>query len=89
MALKASPEVVDQQKKDLTTSYQVMVSLGAWKHLEENILKRVEQQALKDEDLIPTAELEHASVIIAECRGRRRAIEKIRSDVLYIVNGWK
>lgn len=74
-------------KKDLADAYQVMMGLSAWKHFETNVLRRIEEQATKDEDNVPLDELSTAR--IAECRGRRKAIEKILSDVDYIINGLK
>lgn len=73
-------------RKDLAEAYQVMLGLAAWKHFETNILNRIEDQATKDEDNVPLDELSTAK--IAECRGRRKAIDKIKSDLDYIVNGY-
>lgn len=75
--------VVDQSKKDLAHAYEVMMGLAAWKHFETNILNRIEQQAMKDEDAVFLDELTPAK--IAECRGRRKAIDKIKSDIQFIV----
>lgn len=79
--------IVDQGKKDLAQAYQVMMGLAAWKHFEVNVLNRIESQAMKDEDNIPLDELSTAR--IAECRGRRKAIDKIKNDLQYIVEGLK
>lgn len=75
----------DQGRKDLAESYRVMMGLTAWRHFEVNILARIEDMATRDEDNTPIEDLSAAR--IAECRGRRKAIEKIRSDVDYIING--
>ena len=77
--------MVDQGKKDLAEAYQVMMGLAAWKHFEVNILNRIDDQATRDEDMIPLDDL--SMVRIAELRGKRRAIDKIKTDIEYIVNG--
>lgn len=74
----------DQAKKDLADAYRLMMESAAWKHFDANILGIVEQQALRDEDSTALGDLTVAS--ISECRGRRNAIRKIKSDVAYIVN---
>lgn len=64
-----------------------MTDLAAWKHFEINVLNHIEEQAYKDEDAVP---MEDLSVLkIAEYRGRRKAIEKIRNDVEFIIYGPK
>jgi len=78
---------VDQVKKELAEQYRVMMGLAAWKHFETNILNRIEEQAVKDEDMVPLDDLSVSK--IAECRGRRKAIDKIKNDLDYIVNGLK
>lgn len=78
--------MVDQSRKELADQFKVMMGLAAWKHV-ELILNRIEEQATKDEDNCPLDELTPAK--IAECRGRRKAIDKIHSDIEYIVNGLK
>lgn len=77
--------MIDQARKDLADSYRLMMDLAAWKHFETNILNRIEEQAIKDEDSVSLDDLTLAK--IAECRGRRAAIDKITSDLDYIVNG--
>jgi hypothetical protein len=78
---------LDKAKKDLAEAYETMMGLAAWKHFEANILNRIEDQASKDEDNVPLDELSVAK--IAECRGRRKAIDKIHTDLDYIVHGLK
>lgn len=78
---------MDKARNDLAESYRVMLSLGAWKHFEQNTLSRIEQQATKSEDEIPISDLHNATAYIAEARGKRKTIEKIRSDIDYIVSG--
>jgi hypothetical protein len=80
-------EESSQIKKDLAEQYQVMMNLSAWRHFEANILNRIENQAMSDEDNIPLDEL--SMIRIAELRGRRKAIDKIHTDLDYIVNGLK
>ncbi len=79
--------MTDQAKKDLADSYRVMMEMSAWKHFERNVLNRIEDQATKDEDSVALDDLTTAR--IAECRGRRKAIVKIKTDLDYIVNGIK
>lgn len=82
MADTTDPSV--QAKKDLAESYRTMMGLGAWKHFEKEILSRVEAQAMKDEDSMELKDLTPAA--IGECRGRRNAVRKIKTDLDYILN---
>lgn len=75
----------DKAQKDLALSYQTMMGLAAWKHFKVNILDRIEQMAINDEDSVPLDELTPAR--IAEARGRRKAIDKIYNDIDYILRG--
>lgn len=74
-------------KKELAEAYTVMMGLSAWRHFEVNILNRIEDQATKDEDGVALDELTPAR--IAECRGRRKAIDKIHTDLDFILHGPK
>ena len=78
---------IEKAKKDLAEAYRLMMNLAAWKHFETNVLNRIEEQATKDEDNVPLDELTTAR--IAECRGRRKTIDKIKNDIDYIVNGFR
>lgn len=78
--------MTDQEKKDLALSFRTMMDQAAWKHFEW-ILKRVEDQAVRDEDMMPISSMSLGD--IGECRGRRNAIRKVRSDLDYILNGLK
>jgi len=78
--------MTDQEKKDLAQSFRTMMDQAAWKHM-EFILANVEHNAIKDEDALPITSLNLAE--IGECRGRRNAIRKVKSDLDYILNGLK
>jgi len=79
--------MTDQERKDLADSYRLMMDLAAWKHFERMIMNPIEDKATKDEDSVSLDDLTVAK--IAECRGRRAAIDKIKNDLDYIVNGIK
>lgn len=78
--------MTDQERKDLAHSFRTMMDQAAWRHFEA-ILDNVESGAIRDEDALPIAELNLAE--IGECRGRRNAIRKVRSDLGYILEGLK
>lgn len=77
--------MTDQERKDLADSYRVMMDLTAWKHFDRMILNAIDEKATKDEDSVSLDDLTVAK--IAECRGRRAAIDKIKNDLDYILNG--
>lgn len=79
--------MTDDERKELCAQYQVMMGLAAWRHFEVNTLNRIEEQATKDEDNVPMEDLSIAR--IAECRGRRKAIDIIKNDLEYIIHGLK
>jgi hypothetical protein len=81
--------MTDQAKKDLAQSYHLMMDLAAWKHFQVNILNRIEEQATKDEDAIPIETLDSSIGKLGECRGKRAAIDKIKNDLEYILEGLK
>lgn len=81
--------MIDQARKDLADSYRLMMDLAAWKHFETKILNFIEEQATKDEDSIPIYDLDHCIGKLGECRGKRAAIDKIKSDLDYILEGLK
>lgn len=79
--------MTDQEKKDLAQSYQTMMDQGAWKHFTENVLGKIERDAISDFDLF--ALNPNTLADLGEARGRRRAIIRIRSEINYIVEGLK
>lgn len=85
--LDNATQITDQARKDLSQSYRTMMEMAAWKHFEQNVLNRIEDLATKEEDNIPIHELDRSVGQIGVCRGKRLAINKIRSDIEYILNG--
>jgi hypothetical protein len=66
-------------KQELAHAYSNMTAMFAWQHFKTNILDRILEQAVTDEDAIDIKDLSSAS--IGECRGRRNAVKKILREV--------
>lgn len=79
--------MTDAAKQDLANSYALMMEQAAWKHFTANILNRIEELATREEDTIPIHELDRSIGLIGECRGKRKAVEKIKDDLEYILHG--
>lgn len=89
MSLKVIiPEVEIKARRELSDQIKIIQSMGAWKHI-NNIFNRIEEQATKDEDNIPLEDLQHSIALIAEARGKRKAIEKIHRDLDFLLNGYR
>lgn len=77
--------MTDQEKKDLAQAYQLMLDTAAWKHFEKTILDSIKQRAVFDEDAMPITDLNPG--FYGVCRGKRQAIDKIKKDIIYILEG--
>lgn len=78
----APPAAADHQAKMTRAAiYRAMVESAAWRDLKETVLERIRVQAIKDEDNVPIDQLQLSMAKIAECRGKRIAIDKILRDV--------
>jgi len=64
--------------------YRTMMELSAWKDFSKQ-MDSVFEQATKDEDAMPIADLGLAK--IGECRGRRNAITKLKKHIDYVLAG--
>lgn len=82
----AVAEPSSQAKQELAEQFRLMMEMSAWKHF-EGVMRRLYEMAVKDEDNVPLDEVSIAR--IAECRGRRKAIDKLRDEVQFIVYGLK
>lgn len=80
--------MTDQARKDLAQSYQLMMQSAAWKHFESS-LDVIADKATKDEDAVDILNLDRSVGMLGECRGRRNAIRKIKSELSYILEGLK
>lgn len=78
--------MTDQERKDLAVAYRTMMDQAAWKHF-SGMLSRLKELATKNEDEIPAHELDKSIGFIGECRGRRSTIDKINTELDYILNG--
>lgn len=79
--------MTDQERKDLAQAYQLMMQSAAWKHFDAVVLGPIADKATKDEDAIDIMNLDRSVGLLGECRGRRNAIRKIKSELAYIVDG--
>lgn len=67
----------------LASSYLLMMENPAWKHLMGE-LEEIREISIKDEDRMPTSELNLA--VFAECRGIRKGLDELLRRVDDIVN---
>lgn len=79
--------MTDQEKKDLAIAYRLMLDSAAWKHFETNTLNRIKELAIADEDAMPVTDINAGYYGV--CRGKRQAIDKIKKDLIYILEGYK
>lgn len=81
--------MTDQERKDLAQAYQLMMQSAAWEHFRRTILDSISDKATKDEDAVDILNLDRSVGMLGECRGRRNAIRKIKSELGYILQGIK
>lgn len=73
----------EEAKQENAEAFRAMMRSSAWKQFEA-LMENVYAQALKDEDALPMESFTPAA--LGECRGRRNAIRKLRSDLGFIIN---
>lgn len=75
-----------EAKNQLAESYRTMLEFAAWKDLMAQ-LESFEKRAIQDEDNIPLSDLGMAIGIIAQSRGIRDTVRRIRQHVDWIMHG--
>lgn len=73
-------------KSERALAYRNMTRMWAWQDLVANVLQRIKDQAIRDEDSVATTALHEAIGLIAECRGRRQTVDKILREIENIMN---
>lgn len=70
--------------KELAASYHQLTLLYAWKDLSD-LMDRIVQESNRQVDTCPTENLIVA--VVAEARGFRKAVDKIRKHMDFAMNG--
>jgi hypothetical protein len=78
------PERKRQAAIELANAYREMMGTFAWKHLNGKILAQIREEASASVDQVP---IEQLSVVhVAEWRGIRKALERIGTEIAYILD---
>lgn len=76
-------EQAKREREDLASAYRNMMQMSAWRHFSDHVLKKIETQAVLDEDGMDLKDFNEAR--FGEFRGRRDAIRRIFREIDFVL----